>query len=234
MDSYLNTLDKKDFKIFEEIEKIRKNIIKENKKVEVLDFGAGDPDANRTQNQMNKGVEKVVFTKDLCKIGLKNQYAQLLYTLVKKSQPKTVLELGTCCGFSSIYMSKALNTSQPTIHTIEGSAQTAQIAQENILKAECKNIVSHIGKFSDILPNLLEELITIDFAFIDGHHDKDSTLVYFKQIKPYLAKNSIVIFDDISWSDGMKEAWKIIQQDQNIHSVKDLSKLGICFFGEAI
>jgi predicted O-methyltransferase YrrM len=234
MDDYLQTLDEKDFKIFEEIETIRENIIAQNKKVEVLDFGAGDPDSNKTQEEMNKGVEKIVYTKDLCKIGLKNQYAQLLYVLVKKSQPKTVLELGTCCGFSSIYMSKALNTTQPTIHTIEGSPQTAQIAQENIFKAGCKNIVSHIGKFSDILPNLLEELVTIDFAFIDGHHDKDATLAYFKQIKPYLAKNSIVIFDDISWSDGMKEAWKILQQDKNIHSVKDLSKLGICFFGESI
>lgn len=231
---YLNDLQEEDFRIFASIEKIRDKTIQQNKKVEVLDYGAGEPDANRTAEEMDQGITKVVSTKDLCKIGLKNQYAQLLYTLVKKAQPKIVLELGTCCGFSSIYMAKALHNKESNIHTIEGSPQTAVIAQKNIQKAGCDNITLHTGKFSDILPELLPKLQTIDFAFIDGHHDKNATLDYFELIKLYLTNNSIVIFDDISWSQGMGEAWSIIQQDKSIKAVKDFSKLGICFFGDKV
>jgi predicted O-methyltransferase YrrM len=142
-----------------------------------------------------------------------------------------ILELGTCCGFSSIYMSKA-SDNKATIHTIEGSPKTAQIAQSNFKNTHCENIISHIGRFDDVLPNILPTIKPIDFVFIDGHHDKNATLKYFDDIKSYLNKNSLVLFYDISWSDGMKEAWEIIKKDRYIQSYKDFHKVGLCFIGE--
>ncbi len=232
MQKYLNTLNDNDFTIFKEIESLRDKIIQEDTNIEVLDYGAGDPDDNRSVQEMNQGVIKHVSTKDLCKIGLKNDFAHLLYAIVKKHQPLTVLELGTCCGFSSIYMSKALKDNG-TIHTIEGSPQTAQIAQQNFKEAKSLNIKSYTGRFSDVLPSILPKIETIDFAFIDGHHDRDATLQYFKNIKPYLSEDAIVLFDDISWSKGMIEAWEIIKKDNFISSYKDYQKVGLCFMGNA-
>lgn len=232
MKKYLNMLNENDFTIFKEIELLREKIILEDINIEVMDYGAGDPNDNRSAKEMHDGVVKHVSTKDLCKIGLKNDFAHLLYAIVKKHQPLTTLELGTCCGFSSIYMSKALNN-EGKIHTIEGSPQTAKIAQKNFKEANSFNIISHVGRFSDILPTLLKELKTIDFAFIDGHHDKDATLEYFEIIKPYLSKNALILFDDISWSKGMIEAWESIKKDTFIRSYKDFEKVGLCFVGDA-
>jgi len=234
MEKYLNILVDDDFKTFENIEKIRTEIISQNRTIKVIDYGAGNPEDNRTEDEMRDGVPKKISTKELCKIGLKSDFAHLIYALVKQTKPATILELGTCCGFSSIYMSKALHDNNSLIHTIEGSPETAKIAQENFKKANSSNIISHVGKFSDTLPKLLEEITPINFAFIDGHHDKDATLEYFKMIKPYLDKNALVLFDDISWSSGMKEVWKIIKQDTDIIKYEDFSKLGLCFMQGSI
>ncbi|WP_321777265.1 class I SAM-dependent methyltransferase [Sulfurimonas sp.] len=231
MQKYLNILNDNDLSIFKDIESLRDKIIQENKQIKVLDYGAGNPDDKRSSEQMYKGVTKNISTKSLCKIGLKNDFAHLIYAIIKKHQPATILELGTCCGFSSIYMSKALKN-EGTIHTIEGSPQTAQIAQKNFKDIDALNIKSYVGRFSDVLPNILPNIKSIDFAFIDGHHDRDATLEYFKNIKPFLSENAIVLFDDISWSKGMIEAWEIIKKDNAITSYEDYAKVGLCFFGD--
>jgi len=227
MQDYLNNLTTQDHTVFAEIEALRVEIRSKNLLINVVDYGAGEPEENRSKEQMHSGVLKQVRSKDLCRIGLKNEYAHLIYALLKKFQPKTVLELGTCCGFSSIYMSKALDA-QATVHTIEGSPETAQLAKANLLEANCLNVTSHVGRFDDVLPSLLPSLAPISFAFIDGHHDKDATLNYFEQIKPFLAQNALVLFDDISWSQGMKEAWAIISKDTDIDYVEDFHKVGLC------
>ena len=231
MEEYLKLLQESDQLIFKNIEVIRNRIRDESLQVNVIDYGAGDPNDKRSKQLMSNGVLKQVNTKELCQIGLKNEYAHLLYALVKKFQPKTVLELGTCCGFSAIYMSKAAHE-ESAIHTIEGSPETAKLAQKNFSSAHCSNIKPYVGKFSDILPTLLDTIKPLDFVFIDGHHDRDATLAYYQQIKPFLNDKALILFDDISWSEGMKEAWSIIQQDQHIEHYEDFHKIGLCFFNK--
>jgi predicted O-methyltransferase YrrM len=231
MQEYLKNLTDEDYKLFSEIEHLREKIMDRNQTIKVIDYGAGNPQENRTKEEMHSGVPKKISSKELCKIGLKNEFAHLIYALVKRHTPLKVLELGTCCGFSAIYISKALKD-RAEIHTIEGSEQTALLAQENFANAKCKNVISHIGRFNDVLPKILPAIAPLDFVFIDGHHDKNATLEYFETIKPYLATNALVLFDDISWSEGMCEAWREIQNDKTIKSFKDYQKVGLCFMGE--
>lgn len=223
----MTKLSDNDYIIFKEIEEIRESIKEENLKVQFLDFGAGGPLDTRDSQLMSEGVMTTKYTKELCQIGLKNKWVQLLYTLIKNNKPANVLELGTCCGFSSIYMAKANSSS--TIYTIEGAYEVAKIAASNIQEANCNNIEQTIGKFDDVLQPLLTKIEKVDFAFIDGHHDKESTIRYYNIIKPFLSQNAIVVFDDISWSEGMKECWKKIIQDKDIKKYEDLDKLGICY-----
>ena len=51
---------------------------------------------------------------------------------------------------------------------------------------------------------------------IDGHHDEQATIAYFEKFIPYLSKNSIIVFDDISWSDGMRRAWNTIEKNEMV------------------
>ncbi|NCD11371.1 MAG: class I SAM-dependent methyltransferase [Epsilonproteobacteria bacterium] len=217
----------RDHTIFEAIEAIRTKRKAQDTLIALVDYGAGDPEATRSHEQMYQGVPKETTIAQLSSIGLKGEWAQRLYSLVQKHRPKKVLELGTCCGFSAIYMAKACSDSH--IYTLEGDPNVAALAKENIKEAGCENITQYIGRFQDVLPTLLQAPLQIDFAFIDGHHDKEATVRYLEMLKPYLSSKAVVVFDDISWSQGMQEAWEKICKDSFFESCVDMKKLGICF-----
>ncbi len=213
-----------DQEIFKSIESIREEIIAQNLPINQIDFGAGNPNECRDAATMEQGVLKQTSSAEMCRIGLKGEWAEKLYFMIKEQQPKVVLELGTCCGFSSIYMSKAC--SEAKIYTIEGSPELAEIAKRNREKAGCQNVIQKVGRFNDVLPSLLPEISPVDFAFIDGHHDRDATIDYFEKILPYMSEGGIMLFDDISWSRGMEEAWKVITENTNVTVFFDEKKFG--------
>ncbi|MCH8317043.1 MAG: class I SAM-dependent methyltransferase, partial [Bacteroidetes bacterium] len=104
----------------------------------------------------------------------------------------------------------------------------ASIARKNFEKLGLDNITIKIGRFQDTLPDVLNELKKIDYVLIDGHHEEHATVGYFNQIYPYLAKNSILVFDDIFWSKGMRNAWKKIISDTRVNAYVDMYDVGIC------
>ena len=93
------------------------------------------------------------------------------------------------------------------------------------------NITQITGRFQDVLHDVLQRMQYVNFAFIDGHHNKDATIKYYSEIKPFLGKGAVLVFDDISWSQGMDEAWHTIKDDKDINHFEDLQKLGICYMG---
>lgn len=192
--------------------------------VEVIDYGAGNPQENRTQEDMVLGKHIKVMLSVLAETGIKGERMYNLYNIIVKLNPKTILELGTCCGFSSSYMSFFVPDSK--IYTIEGSPNIATIARENHQFFDLKNISVFEGRFDVVLPELLNKISPIDFAFIDGHHDKEATLKYFRQILPFMSQGGVMLFDDIAWSDGMKEAWREIIDSKQYVKFEDYAKMG--------
>jgi predicted O-methyltransferase YrrM len=219
----LNENDKKNLALVAEL---RASGMQDESVIKFLDFGAGSPSDKRSEEEMLKGKEAETTIAKLSSIGLKNEWSEWIYTLVREQKPKVVLELGTCCGFSSITM--GLANTDTKIYTIEGAKEIAAVAASNIKKAGCQNITQVVGRFADVLDKTLVDISPIDFAFIDGHHDKDATVKYYRQILPFMAKGSVMAFDDISWSDGMKEAWELISAEAGADKCEHLGKIGIC------
>ena len=75
----------------------------------------------------------------------------------------------------------------------------------------------------------LEKLKQLDYIFIDGNHQEKPTLAYFEKCLPFAHNNSLFIFDDIHWSEGMENAWQQIQQHDAVHVTVDLFYLGLVF-----
>ncbi|MGP1580661.1 MAG: O-methyltransferase [Wolinella sp.] len=187
------------------IEAYREQLKARGGMVRVIDYGAGSPDSSRSKEEMNAGVEVEVELLNLAATGIKDARAQRIFEVLCAQNPSIVLELGTCCGFSSAYLSHAAPNAK--IYTIEGAPRIAEIAQETRRNLGVNNVVQKVGRFSDVLPELLPQIAPLDFVFIDGHHDRDATIGYFRQILPFMNKRGIMVFDDITWSEGMKEAW---------------------------
>ena len=208
--------DKKKCGHYITIELQRKKLLSNETTIEVEDFGAGS-----SVMKSNKRVIKNIATSSL----KPKKYAQLLYRVVKYYQPKTIIELGTSLGITTAYLASANSTAK--IYTCEGSKNIATIAQQNFNELGLNNIELIQGDFNQTLQPLLTKINTIDLAFIDGNHRKEPTLDYFSQLLNHSTSTTILIFDDIHWSEEMESAWKEIQANPAVTLTIDLFFIGI-------
>ena len=118
--------------------------------------------------------------------------------------------------------------------TIELHEPTAKIAEEYLQNLGVSRVSIRVGRFQNLLDGILKEMGTVDYVFIDGHHDEDATVSYFEQVLKYLAPTAVIIFDDIFWSVGMKRAWTAIQKNSKISLAIDMDRMGICVVSETI
>lgn len=203
---------------FDAIEKLRGQLLKDNRTIQFEDLGAG-AEKNRISTRTISGITK--------KTGKKKKYARFLAHLAAYLNPKEILELGTSVGISTMYLSQKNKSAHIT--TIEGSKEVKKIANENFKKGNLNNIESLEGNFDSILPNLIATK-KYDFFYIDGNHTYDATVHYFELIKAVAGNDTVVVFDDIYWSAGMTKAWEEICKDNSVSASVDLFEFGIVFF----
>ena len=204
---------------YNSIEEQRKKLYNDDAVIEVTDLGAG--------SHLNKNRRKKV--KEIAKNALKTpRLAQLIYRLAQDNKPSNVLELGTCLGLTTAYLSKACPDAK--VLTIEGCPQTANVAAQNFKALQLHHIELQVGNFDELLPAVIAAQQQLDFVYIDGNHRKDATLNYFKWCLPKVHENSLLIFDDIYWSKGMKEAWEEIKAHPQVTVTIDLFWIGLVYF----
>ncbi|MCD4663796.1 MAG: class I SAM-dependent methyltransferase [Bacteroidales bacterium] len=211
--------DKKKYPDYIKVETLRKELIGNKRKISVEDLGAGsvvDKGEQRAISQITKYSSKPL------------KYGRLLYRLTNYFKPDTILELGTSLGLSSAYMVFGNAASQVT--SIEGCPNISGLAAENFKKLSIDNINLITGNFDEILPDVLNSLKHLDFVFIDGNHRKEPTIKYFEQCLSKINNDSIIIFDDIHWSEGMEAAWKYIKNHSSVILTIDTFFMGFVFF----
>lgn len=211
------------------IESLRKELSASSTQITIVDYGAGASGLELTAEEMYRGRVVTKTIREVCRTSKSHIWAFLLFKLIREFRPSVCLELGTCLGISAAYQAAALELNRHgRIVTIEGAESLASLARKHFEKLGFERVVVRTGRFQDILGEVLCEQGHIDFAFIDGHHEEYATLAYFEQIWPFLSKNAVLVFDDISWSKGMERAWSTIVGDERIKISVDLFSVGIC------
>lgn len=204
--------------IYDQIEELRQQLLKDERWISITDLGAGSHVNNNKKKQV----------KVLAKNALKPaKLAQLIYRLAAYANPRNIIELGTCLGITTAYLAKAAPLAK--VISIEGCPETAAIARENLQKLDVQNTELIVGNFDELLPEIISGIPELDFIFIDGNHRKQATLNYFEWCLTHLGPNSMMIFDDIYWSRGMKEAWKQIKTHPDVTVTIDLFWIGLVF-----
>jgi predicted O-methyltransferase YrrM len=202
---------------YKKIEKLREQLITSNNKIRCTDMGAGSAiSSNKTVGSIAKHSAKSA------------KQAQLLFRLVNFFEPETIIELGTSLGVSTAYLASA-NSKIPVI-TIEGCEETAEIAKQNFKHLKLKNIEQLVGNFDEVFPKLVKGCKKIDLIYIDGNHRKQPTINYFQQCLEKVNEDSVLIFDDIYWSDEMIQAWEEIKKNNQVTLTIDLFYMGIVLF----
>lgn len=220
----------------DKIESLREELNSSTSEVSIVDYGAGKPGLNLTDEEMYQGRVITSSVGDICRTGSKPYFwSFLLFRLIREFRPSVCLELGTCLGISASFQAAALKLNQAgKIVTLEGAELLASLAQRNFQSLGLDNVSIVIGRFQDTLDGVLNEHAPLDYAFIDGHHDEKATMTYFEQIFPFLSDKAIIVFDDISWSEGMKRVWKGIEMDERVKISVDLRHVGICIIDRGI
>ncbi|MDB5090412.1 MAG: SAM-dependent methyltransferase [Mucilaginibacter sp.] len=206
-------------KVYTDVENIRETLFNDTRIITITDLGAGSHVNNNRQKKIS----------DIAHNALKPpKLAQLLYRLVADLKPGNIIELGTCLGITTLYLQKAAPTAK--VYTMEGCPETAKIAKETFKKGEINIVEPVIGNFDDTLPGIINDIDQLDFVFVDGNHQKDATLKYFEWCLPKVHENTMLIFDDIYWSTGMKQAWEQIKAHPQVIVTIDLFWIGLVFF----
>ncbi len=206
-------------KVYDGIEEQRKKLLNDDTLITITDLGAGSYLNNNRQKKVS----------DLAKNSLKSKrLAQLIYRLANHHAGQKMIELGTCLGVTTAYLAKA--NPKATIVTMEGCPETAEIAYQNFVSLKLTNVELQVGNFNELFPKEVECSSQLDFVYIDGNHTKEATLNYFKLCLPKVHEATLLIFDDIYWSKGMKEAWEEIKAHPQVTVTIDLFAIGLVYF----
>lgn len=206
-------------KEYHPIEEARKRLLNDKRQIAVTDLGAGS-------HLNNNRVKRI---SDIAANALKSpRLAQLIYRLVANQEPSNIIELGTCLGITTLYLQQA--APQAALYTLEGCPQTAAVAAEVFQQEDANNIEQQTGNFDETLKPLIDSLPQLDFVYVDGNHQKDATLRYFEWCLSKVHQDTLLIFDDIYWSEGMKEAWAAIKAHPQVTVTVDLFWIGLVYF----
>jgi predicted O-methyltransferase YrrM len=115
-----------------------------------------------------------------------------LNLLARFGRAKTILELGTLAGYSTIWLGRAL-PADGRLLTLEADPAHAEVARENIALAGLSEIVElRVGAALDVLPTLDEKF---DLIFIDA--DKQSYPDYFGWALRLSRPGTLIVADNV-------------------------------------
>ena len=215
--------DKEHYPVYDTIETLRKKMLVDKTIVNIEDLGAGSAVDKTDQRRIASIAKNSVKSK---------KFGQLLFRIVKKYQPDSILEIGTSLGITTSYLSMA--NAGVKIITLEGAKSLADKASSNFKLLNLSNIQLAEGNFDQTLPSTIQSLPSIDFAFIDGNHRKEPTIQYFNSILRKINNFSIIVLDDIHWSREMEEAWDHCKNHETVTLSIDLFFMGLLFFRKEI
>jgi predicted O-methyltransferase YrrM len=129
--------------------------------------------------------------------------ALVLIQLVKDTKAMVTLETGVAFGASAVaicYAKKDFESSYQMHYGIDPN-QTTEYASAAIVSLEKENLQKNFtlleGPSHLMIPGLIQKGVQLDFAFIDGWHTVDYTLIDFFLIDKMLKPGGMVAFHDM-------------------------------------
>jgi predicted O-methyltransferase YrrM len=121
---------------------------------------------------------------------------KLLLLLARIQRARTILEIGTLAGYSTIWLARALPADGRLV-TLEIEAKHAELAQANIARAGLSDRVEvRLGAALETLPQLAAEgCAPFDLTFIDA--DKQNNAAYFDWALKLSRPGSVIVVDNV-------------------------------------
>ena len=149
--------------------------------------------------------------------------AQFLQTIIKVSNVKKILEIGSFTGFSALSMAMALPADGILI-SLDKNPEFSSKAKYFYDKAKEKRIKQIIKPAIESLKELKDTKKLFDLIFIDA--DKENYLNYFESCMNLIDKKGLIVIDNVLWhgevaDDANNDKFTNIIRDFNNHVKQD-------------
>lgn len=132
----------------------------------------------------------------LPRVNVTANQGKLLHLLARIQGARTILEIGTLGGYSTIWLARAL-PAEGRLVTMEYSARHAEVAVRNIARAGLDAVVDvRVGPALESLPKLADENpAPFDLVFIDA--DKANNPHYLEWALKLTSTGSLIVLDNV-------------------------------------
>jgi len=161
---------------------------------------------------------------DIKRMQIAVSQCHFLQLIIKVSNSKKILEVGTFTGLSALSMSLALPDDGSLI-ALDKNTETNKIAINFFKKANQEKKIKTITKSAlESIKKLKEDNNYFDIVFIDA--DKDNYKKYYDSTLELIKKNGLIIIDNVLWHGEVadknnSEKYTNIIRDFNEHVKKD-------------
>ena len=154
-------------------------------------------------------------------INVAPNQGKLLHLLARIQGAKSILEIGTLGGYSTIWLARALPP-EGRLVTLEFDPKHAEVARSNIARAGLTRVVEvRVGKALDLLPGIQAEAKgPFDLVFIDA--DKENIPHYFSWALKLARRGSVIIVDNVVRKGAVADA---ASSDVNVLGVRRFNEL---------
>ncbi len=127
-------------------------------------------------------------------MAIDRPFGQLIYALIRASQPAVVVEFGTSFGISTIFLAAAVrDNGVGKVVTTEFIAEKIVTARQNLTDAGLADLIEFRG--GDAMQTLAEPLPgPVDFLFLDG--EKSMYLHILTLLEPRMKPGCLVVSDN--------------------------------------
>ncbi len=154
-----------------------------------------------------------------------------LNLLVKTKKPKTILEIGTSYGYSTVFFAEAAAKVGAKLITVDINPEKTKIARENIEKAGLSSVVEFVTNDANIaLKELLAKGVKPDFIFLDAK--KTDYLQQFMLLEKSVLQPCVIAADNaIDLAENMKDFLDYLQQNsQLLHVIVPIGNgIALCY-----
>ncbi len=134
---------------------------------------------------------------EIKKMQISKSQCHFLHLLIKTSNAKKILEIGTFTGLSTVTMLQALPDDGELI-ALDKNKKTSDVAFNFIKKAKQENKIKLIVKPAlESIKILKKEGEKFDLIFIDA--DKENYKIYYNHSIDLIKKNGLIIIDNVLW-----------------------------------
>ena len=154
-------------------------------------------------------------------INVAPNQGKLLHLLARIQGARSILEIGTLGGYSTIWLARALPADGRLI-TLESEASHVAVARANISRAGLADVVEvRHGLALETLPRLeAEGRGPFDFIFIDA--DKPNNPNYFAWALKLSRRGSVIVIDNVVRDGAVIDA---TSSDANVQGVRRLNEM---------